>query len=280
MELSIRLSMSNADANAPSEWFAQNHGIDTSVVFDGLVLVPSSPGTPNEVAGWHPEQTVRIAFDIPFEYTGGTLVLDLVGRPDADAPSDFWPVDADRVVWGRTGRSIGESCGNYHLGGIPDRAYCVGDTITVSSWGAPKTISVLLVGSELIKPIDLGFLGARGCSLLVQPDFYAFGRFSEEIMGSGVGGVSINMQIPNRSDLLGASLFAQWMNIERSLPQASWSNPAGFTTSNAYELVLNTSPASMGVSTVTSDEFEPEESPPATGFVETNTGPVLRFLYR
>ena len=140
-------------------------------------------------------------------------------------------------------------------------------------------MAVLLVG-QLTKPIDLSFLGARGCFVLVQPDFYAFGRFSEETAGSGVGGVWIYLQIPNRSDLLGASLFAQWMNIERSLPQASWSNPVGFTTSNAFELVINPSPASMGVSTVTSDEFESEESPPATGLVETNTGPVLRFLYQ
>lgn len=178
-------------------------------------------------------------------------------------------------------QDYGNSCGkNGLVGAVSEAGLEVGATAFFGAWGAPNSLGFLVLGTQLPTPVDLTQLGATGCLAYIEPLFNFPTVFSDDVMGSGVGGASVDIDVPADSSLLGATLHSQWVNLEITLPTDTWSNAAGLTTSNATVVTIGTIAPSLGMSTVTSAIPLDGQSPAGRGYVEVNKGPVLRFMYR
>ena len=281
IDLSLVLSVTDADPNAPSGEFARNHGSNPTTAFVGTIVIPSSPRPNWGFGGWTEENTVRIKFDSAFSYSGGTLVLDITGWPQAGSDSPFWPIDMEFLGSDGVVQDYGNGCGNHGLvGAVSEAGLEIGATAFFGAWGAPKSLAYLVLGTRLPTPFDLSGMGATGCLVYIEPLFNFPTVFSGEVMGSAVGGASVDIHVPADTSLLGITLHSQWVNLEVILPVAEWSNPIGLTTSNATKFTIGTVAPSLGMSTVTSAIPLDGQSPASTGYVEINKAPVLRFLYK
>ena len=280
-DLSVQLSVTAMDPNAPSEEFESNLGFTSQMVFDGTIVVPNSSSLSSKAANWEQENTVRIRFVSAFTYPGGTLVVDLTGEPFPGFESSFWPVDVEYLASNGHIQDYGESCGRYaSSSSVSAIGLEIGATASFGAWGAPNALAFLVLGEQLASPIELSPMGATGCFVYIGPMLSVPTSYSEEVMGSGVGGASVDIQIPTEVHLLGGTLDAQWATLEMSLPRDQWSNPSGWTTSNATQFTLGTAPPSLGISMVTSHVPLDGEPIAPTGNVEINKGPVLRFFYQ
>ena len=101
----------------------------------------------------------------------------------------------------------------------------VGSANTILVVGASKTQGF---GSTL--PLDLGPLGATGCSLHVSGDVMV------SAPANGQGSVDVRAALPNDRNLIGLSVFTQWAVQD---PQA---NSLGWAFSNALTVLIGGTP--------------------------------------
>lgn len=160
-DLTVTLSTAPHTPLMCSNVFAANVGGDALQVFSGTVTLPASPavagGTGSAVA-WTPANTVRIAFQQPFLYTGGTLCIDVVGQPIAGQET-WWMADAIEEVTPGTGVvDLGPGCGAY---GGPQRQWSFamrrslvpGGRAMFRAEGPPNGMTLALFGAEARPPM-------------------------------------------------------------------------------------------------------------------------------
>lgn len=110
--LSVSLSTSPRQPLHGSAAFANNVGADAVQVFQGQVTLPTSPPAAGPVA-WTPSNTIRIAFQTPFPYFGGTLCIDVTGTKVPGQTANWWMVAAVGEDLAGTIANGGDGCGQY-----------------------------------------------------------------------------------------------------------------------------------------------------------------------
>ncbi|MCB9872274.1 MAG: hypothetical protein H6837_20635 [Planctomycetes bacterium] len=280
VDLEVRLAAAVSGAAKTSEQFGVNRPAPT-VVFANTVAVPDSPEVGATTQPWDPRNTIRIDFSTPYPYAGGTLCIELVGRPVKGKEPVRWNVDHELAEAGGAVREFGTSCSPFAAHGSSLNAETTGLTIGSSlrlvGFGRTGSSPLLLIGARAIPGgVDLTPMGAPGCSQLVdamaaQPLLYYPPRVEK-----AAAFFNFRAQVPADGSLLAARVYFQSVDIETGLPKP-WSNPAGLTTSNAVELHLASTHPVLGMAVVRATM--PTASEPATGSVDVEAAPVMRVLY-
>jgi len=281
----VTISLSTI-AKAPlsaSPVFAENRGSRVVQVYSGPITIPPSAAlTGNATASWNSSDTIVIPFTTSFDYSGGTLCVEIDGRQVATQESDFWPIDHDYEDAGGTAQVVGSGCGRF-ASPFPETASAwgnllrIGSTLRLTTMGQPGTPAILLLGATRRQlPAPLAFLGAPGCGLYIDaPAITLTTTLNTPAQPGRPGFGNLRLQLPVDGALQGASLYAQWADIEIALPAAQWSNAAGITTTNALDLTISAIPSTLDgavvlARTTTTGSF------PATGDVRVDIVPVVR----
>lgn len=281
VELEVALSTSPADPDAPAEAFAANQGPDRRVVFQGVVNVPDAPAPGASVDPWGAASTVRVDFATPFPYAGGTLCLDLSGRPLAGSASPYWPVDAWFTPGDGRVEPIGAGCARLQHDGGDAGGWAStlrpGASAVFEAFAQPGASGFLLLGAQALPGgLDLGAVGMAGCRLWVDPVLVLGATFAPLPQPFAVAQASVAVLVPKDPILLGAVLHAQWLEVELALPPRQWSTPAGFALSGAVRATLASQATTAGMAMVVAD-WQPPAPPPALGLVQPALAPVLWF---
>jgi hypothetical protein len=207
--------------------FAANVGADDTVVYQGQMTAPASPANTSNSIPWTANNVIRVVFQTPFVYTGGTLCLDIQGLPIPGQTSPWWVGDA---VW-ETGLAgsvveVGQGCGLY---GGPTKRWSAADPQTLlpganaQFWaeGAPNTLALAVFGAQAPAPIPLQAFGlpAPNCSvhvdpslvLSVVPTFYLpqFHPLWQE------GRADVTLRLPAAPWIFGFTLTTQWFDLNQ-----------------------------------------------------------------
>ncbi len=287
-QLSVSLSDRAGDPDRPSPQFAANRGATPRQVFSGSVAAPASPALGSgATAPWDAAHSIRIAFAQPFPYAGGTLCVEIDGYPVVGTTECFWPIDAAAASTpGGAVQHLGAACGPFAASGLTASAVPetlrLGNTAVLIAWGLPSTPAVALIGSgPLSPPLDLGPMGATGCTLQVNPSLSLPLQFGSAPPLVNSGAANLRVQVPTSPTLAGGSLFAQWLNIETSLPRTQWSNPAGITASNGLQATLSSAvTASLDMAMITSAAMPSGAPLPSTGETVLHKAPVVELLWQ
>lgn len=116
--------------------------------------------------------------------------------------------------------TFGQGCGDFRSGWRGTSS--VGSVLTFQAFGAePFERLTFMAGPSdtawfaIPLPLNLDFLGAPDCDLLVSP-YFQVGRIADS-----AGRASYGFAIPNDNRLIGLALFAQWAAISSANP-ADW----------------------------------------------------------
>ncbi|MCA8956864.1 MAG: hypothetical protein KDC87_12375 [Planctomycetes bacterium] len=287
ISLDVRLSVGVTAARDCSQVFVANApAVSQMQVFTGIVTVPNSPPLGSNPAPWGVQNSVSVSFASGFKYTGGTLCIELDGRPVPGKEPDFWYVSQEvGVAGGGSATPFGVSCSTFHVGGesliVEAKGLQLGSTMRSFVVGRPGSSPLLLVGaSSHPSGVDLSPTGALGCSLYVSA-YVAIGlTYSPQLPGFPNAFANLELQIPSRGIQPGTRLFLQSADLETALPSSQWTNAAGLTTSNAVDLRVASTPPVLGMASVTSRPVDAAQPMPATGEVDVERAPVLRLYYR
>ncbi len=274
-QVTLRMSSLAVAANAASEVFATNQGSDARQVFQAVVAFPASPSLQHRNdPDWGPQNSFTLPFTAPFPYVGGTLCLDIEGTP---VQATRWPIDYHSdLQLGRVQR-LGSACGpisaiTTKTARVSEYALRPGASMTFQLIGERYSLGILLLaGSRLSPPLPLDFLGSPGCFLYVDPAVTVWssvtprpGRSSNH---PGIGEVQI--QMPHEPGIVGANLYAQWLNVTGT----------NLTASDALELSFAGGLTPYGAGTVTSARADGLPIP-STGRVSPGHAPVVRLTYQ
>ena len=223
------------DVHAPSPVFAENHHAPPTTVFDGTLDLLDSPRLPRGQAPlWFPPDAVTIPFAIPFRYAGGTLCIQLDGRPDASSPPDWFAIDAERDLARGMAIKVGHGCGPVapwatSMAGTDEWMLRPGSTPHFVGIGEPHTLAVMFLGAAVMDPgIDLTAVGAPGCNLHVLPLTTIPAIVGRSIGGPRPGGASVQLRMPGQPGMLGATFGVQWAYL----------SSVGLATSDALAIQL------------------------------------------
>jgi hypothetical protein len=270
--LTVVLSTSpNEPLRCDSE-FAGNVGQDAVAVFSGTVTLPTSPPTTGPNVAWTTNNIVRIAFQTPFVYQGGTLCIDLVGQPIAGQNANWWMADAEFEDLRGTAVEVGAGCGAY--GGpqhrwsfTAERSLLPGAHAIFWAYGPASEFAIAAFGVSSPVPIPLQSLGldAPGCSLHLQPGLQLVAQvlqFEPEVyplLQSRGGTAEARVRIPNSTGVFGLSLTTQWLDL---------SQPA---TSNAIQWTVASTMPTLDMALI---EGDPRD---VRGLVSVHMAHVWRF---
>lgn len=230
------------DVNAPSSIFADNHHTPPTTVFSGPLDLFDSPRLPRGQAPlWVPPDAVTIPFAQPFRYLGGTLCIQVEGRPDATSPADWFAIDAERELVRGNATHVGRGCGP-----VVNRATTMvatdhwllrpGSTPRFVGIGEPHTPAVLFLGAAVLHAgVDLTAMGAPGCFAYVMPLATIPAMVGPTIGGTRPGGANVKLSLPGESRMLGASFGAQWAYL----------STVGLATSDALAIQLASTVSSL-----------------------------------
>ncbi|MCA8955094.1 MAG: hypothetical protein KDC87_03415 [Planctomycetes bacterium] len=288
IDLDVSLSTTSRLPTAASPRFADNAPSAQQVsVFSGPVVVPTSPVPTDPIDPWSAQNKVHVGFAAKsaFVYRGGTLVLDLGGRPRNSGGPKFWYADFELDVAESSTSSVGVTCSRFML--EPERQTLtvqpgiqIGNPVRFVGLSRPGARSLLLLGGQAIPGgVDLSPLGAPGCAQYVGVGALVGIVQRGTVPGFDAAFANLQLQIPFTPGLLGTSFFAQLADLETNLARSEWSNAAGMTTSNALRVDLPASAPSIGLAVVRTDEVSGTTPFPAFGEVDVRRGPVLRLLY-
>jgi hypothetical protein len=249
------------------------------LVFQGRALLPASAAAAGRAVSWSdPQDVVDIAFARPFPYLGGTLTIDIVGRPVAGRTSDYWAVDALADDATGTVTYVGTACGRFGGAAGPQQTFASahtsprqlvpGFTVSFTGLGDVATPAALLLGftPALVDLHALG-LGGPGCKLYVHDAIALSGTFLDRGPSRLPGGEArIAMQVPVSPSVLGARFRAQFAQVTTPI-----------LTSNALDCAIASRLPSLGLASV----LAPIEQGvvPTRGRVLAAKGPVVRFRY-
>ncbi|MCK5943480.1 MAG: hypothetical protein KAI24_15975 [Planctomycetes bacterium] len=266
--LTVTMSTSPRGPLQTSSAFAAHVGPDAVQVFDGVVQTPTSPPALGPQVAWTADNTVRIALQTPFVYTGGTLCIDVVGTSISGAV--WWLADADADVHETMATTLGAGCGTY--GGANGEwssahGFVAGGHTRFQAFGTPGGPALAAFGTFAATPLPLSLLGlpAPGCLLhlgsidAVMPS--VFEPLPPELQGWG-GEAVVELWVPDDPAMFGASLTAQWLDL------------AQLATSNVTRGVVAASMPSLDMATIYGHPLEAE------GYAAVHTAHVLRFEHQ
>ncbi|MFO1032173.1 MAG: hypothetical protein U1F60_13930 [Planctomycetota bacterium] len=269
----VHLSHAPHEPIEASNVYAANVGADAVQVFQGEVTLPTSPPALGPSVAWTSENTIRIEFDTPFVYLGGTLCVDVVGEPVSGQNANWWMADAAFESVAGTTLDLGGGCGSYggpqhQWANIATRSLLPGGYARFFAFGTPYTMAVIVLGQRSMVPTPLSVFGYPSppeCLVhLATFDAVAFLTFEPESM-SGLlsrGGIAeARMKLPNNPLVLGAGMTTQWLEYPTAV------------TSNAIEWAVSTAPSALDMSLL---EGSPQE---ATGELSVHLAHVMRFEF-
>jgi hypothetical protein len=166
--LSVTLSIAPHATLACSARFADNVGPNAVQVFDGTVVLPTSPPTAGATVTWTPDNVVRVPFETAFVYPGGTLCVDIVGQPVAGQETNWWMADAVFEDIAGTVIDHGGGCGS--LGGsagawssVQERSLLAGGHARLFAYGTPLGLGLAAFGNA--NPIGIPLLSGIGLKM-------------------------------------------------------------------------------------------------------------------
>lgn len=274
IDLTVTLSISARTPLSTSSTYAVNVGTGAVQVFTGLLSLPTSPATTGPGVPWSTQNVLRIPFQVPFVYQGGTLLVDIVGAPVAGQNANWWMADAQFENIGGTVVDLGGGCGAY--GGpqhqwsyVAKRSLLPGAHARFFAYGPPNSVGLVAFGTKSATPLPmwmLGFPSGIGCDLMLSSlDAMMVAIFEPEVEPGLLarGGVAeVRLPIPGNSSVLGLSLTTQWLE---------WSQMA---TSNAIEWTIASAVPSLDMALVEGHPLA------ATGEVSVHLAHVMRFEYQ
>lgn len=271
--LTVTLSISPSRPLHCSRTLDANVGPNALQVFHGTVTLPTSPPVPQTTVLWTPQNTLRIAFQTPFVYTGGTLCIDIVGAPIAGQNADWWMADAVFEDIGGTATPRGNGCGSY--GGpqhqwshVSERGLVPGGHVQFFARGTPNALAVCAFGTLSPLPLPLSTLGfmVPGCNLhLASLDAMLVTIFEPETLpafAAAGGFAEVYLHIPDSTAMFGLTFTTQWLDFGQ------------VAVSNAIEWCVA---AVMPQLDMTGIEGHPSE---ATGEVAVHLAHVLRLEHQ
>lgn len=272
--LTVTLSTSPHTPLTCSSSFAANVGLDAVQVFSGSVALPTSPATTGPAVAWSANNTVRIVFQTPFVYTGGTLCVDVTGAPVSGQNANWWMADAEFEDLSAVTTDFGGGCGGYggpqhHWSYVAERTLIAGAHAQFFAYGPPGDLALVMfgVGSPVGVPMTaLGFPSPVACELhmasLVLLELAVFVPESNPALLSRGGRADLELKFGDDPSFLGLTCTTQWVDL------LSWE------TSNAIEWTTPSSVPSLGMALV---EGHPAET---NGLVSVHLAHVMRFEYR
>jgi hypothetical protein len=276
-DLDVTMSTSpNAPLSCSNRW-ADNVGPDVTQVFSGTVAFPTSPpipGGPMSPVAWTPSNVIRIEFQSPFLYQGGTLCVDVRGTPIAGQIVNWWMSDAMFEDIQGTKVQIGAGCGQ-HGGPSGEWAYTSTRTLLPGAYarfwarGFPNTFAIAAFGQASPMPIPLSAFGipAPGCNCYLAPSGILASfvvPFVPEVhpLLPNQATAEFLLRIPADASVFGLQLTTQWFD----LGQPAASNAITWSIANqmpTLDMALN--------------EGHPTEQ---TGNVTVHLAQVMRFEYQ
>lgn len=279
MTLTVTLSTSpNSPVSCSNRW-VDNIGGDAIPVFNGVVTLPTSPATPAGTGtpiAWTPNNTLRIAFQQPFHYQGGTLCVDVIGNPINGQEANWWMADAaEEVIAGGSAVEIGAGCGMY--GGpqkqwsrLAERSLVPGGRALFRAEGPPNGFAFAVFGAAAPVPIPLSAFGINspGCFSHLDPNLILAtvpATFEPEIhplLPANLATAEVLVQIPAHPSWFGVQLTTQWFDLTH------------LATSNAFTWTVAGAIPSLDMAL---NEGHPSEP---IGNVTTYLAHVMRFEYQ
>ena len=274
VHMTVRLSPASTEPIECSETFAANVGGGAVQVYDGPVVLPTSPGVAGASVPWTATNVVRIPFSTPYAYAGGPLCIDIVGSPIAGQEPGWWMADcADEGLMGAV-TDLGGGCGSFGGGSmrsfVGQRSLVAGGIARMHAAGTPYGLGLVVVGQSYVPGTPLGLLGFQnaptGCALhLSQIDLIAATVFvpdPEPLLAVFGARGEFDLRIPATTAALGFQMTSQWFD---------WTQSA---TSNALEWTIAPAMPSLGMATVEGHPLQSE------GLSSVQRGHVLRFEYQ
>ena len=272
--LDVSLSLAPHDPLDCSRTFDDNVGPAPVQVFSGTVTIPTSPGVATQAVNWSSQNTIRVPFTVPFQYSGGPLCIDIVGNPIAGQEANWWMADAEFEDLSGAVLEIGTGCGLYggpsgRWADVAERSLVAGGHAHMFAYGTPYGLAIAAIGdkSPVGMPLSaLGFNSNPGCALFLSNIYLLeamlFVPDPNPALGPRGGRADLELKLPATSAALGFRMTTQWLD---------WSQMA---TSNAIEWTVAPAIPSLGMALV---EGHPQEP---TGRVGVHIAHVLRFEYQ
>ncbi len=220
-DLTVVLSTSPSQPLRCSRTWAANVGPDATQVFAGPVTLPTSPPEIGPNVAWTPANVVRIAFQTPFPYSGGTLCIDVTGQAIAGQNANWWMADA--MVEDVAGTAVvrGNGCGTFggpqgHWSHTATRQLIPGGHARFFADGPPGSFGLAAIGTFNPMPLPLTALGlpSPGCVLhLGTLDAMLVGVFEPfphpALAHRGVA--EVRLWIPDTPAVFGVTFTTQWL---------------------------------------------------------------------
>ena len=271
--LAVTLSTSPRSPLACSNRFVDNVGPDAITVFQGTVVVPTSPPAPGPLVDWSPQNTIRIAFQQPFPYQGGTLCIDVVGTRTPGQSSLWWAADAVCEDLSGTVVQLGNGCGIHgqQWSHVDQHSLLPGGYAAFSAHGTSGGLAFAIFGGAAATPVPLTALGLPAdASCVVNMDLGAgvktrvatFQPQTIPILAPRGGEARTLLRIPNETWVFGLQLSTQWLD----LAQPATSNTVRWTVASAIP--------TLDLALVAGHPLE------STGNVTVHIAHVLRFEHQ
>jgi hypothetical protein len=272
--LTVQLSTSPLDPLSASPTFAANVGPDLVTAFTGTVALPTSPPQLGPAVAWSAANTLRVAFQVPFVYLGGTLCLDVTGLAVPGQHAEWWMADAVFDDVKGTATDLGGGCGPY--GGpqsqwshVATRTLVAGGQARFFAYGEPWTIGVAVFGDPMPAGIPMAWLGfpsLPACELhlasIVLMTPVLFEPDPNPLLAHRGGLGDVRLPFANDGTFLGLTFATQWL----ALDQWQVSNTIQWTTAAA--------PPQLGMTLVEGHPAEPG------GELTAHLAHVMRFEYQ
>lgn len=282
VQLTIEMSVSTTPADAPSQNFAQNHGANRAVVFQGPVTLPASPAM-----AWPGSLLSDITLQNPFAYdgsAGASLVVDVTCS--ASTSHQIWRAAVQTVGYGTLiPEYIQSSCLTSE--GDPSGGYGYnqfepypGGQFSLSLLGYARKASFqfswLMIGFQGIGsgtglPIPLTSLGLPAnpnCQLAVSPDIVVAMNYIPGSQGNP-GAIAYGpVPLANNPGLTGLVFHTQALSVDydNTMPAPL------FFPSMAHRWTFGTGSRPTCGTVTRLDDGVPAN---ATGAVDTHAAPVL-----
>jgi hypothetical protein len=236
LQVSLSLSSMAVPTYDCSNHFASNVNTSNEVqVFQGQVSLPASPAEAGPSVAWSADNTIRIAFQTPFHYTGGRLCVDLTGLAVPGLGAGNWVADFQWEDATGTFANLGGGCGPLaQSSDVEEFGLCVGGHTKFTAFGTANSLAFAVTGQPLPPPgLPLASLGLspavpdpQNCSLRInmQPDVVAL-VFMSDVLSPTIGLGQWFLEIPNNHTLQGLSLATQWFDLatQSTTDGISWS---------------------------------------------------------
>ncbi|MCA8966119.1 MAG: hypothetical protein KDC48_14630 [Planctomycetes bacterium] len=271
----VQLSHTNRDPLGADRIMDNNVGANAATVFQGLVTAPNSPATTGSAVPWSTANTIRVVFQTPFVYAGGTLCVDIVGHALPGQTSDWWVGDAVFEDISGTTTTIGNGCGmfggsNHDWAYVCERTLLPGAFAQFRAHGTTGTFAVAMHGLPAAAPVPLSAFGvpAPGCSVALDPtqllssQVAMFAGTNDPFWPASHGTANVFVALPADPWIFGLTLATQWFDLGQ---------PA---TSNAVQWTVANQMPSLDLAYIDGVPDDP------IGLVTVHHAPVYRFDYR